>query len=190
MKNRQPLRRLYIASENRLDDDYIALLKDELNIKEITYITDASMFIDYNLKPQLRTLGKKYGKLLPAISEHLKHADGAYVMGLFEKGLNYEFMLEGVAVILEKDDVLSETKEKGGFISHSDNGITAVLDINLDDELIEEGYIREIVSKIQTMRKEAGYDVTDKIILLIENNDIRFLKSKGIFIGLVIAFRG
>lgn len=172
MKNRQPLRRLYIASENRLDDDYIALLKDELNIKEITYITDASMFIDYNLKPQLRTLGKKYGKLLPAISEHLKHADGAYVMGLFEKGLNYEFMLEGVAVILEKDDVLSETKEKGGFISHSDNGITTVLDINLDDELIEEGYIREIVSKIQTMRKEAGYDVTDKIILLIENNDM------------------
>ena len=130
------------------------------------------MFIDYNLKPQLRTLGKKYGKLLPAISEHLKHADGAYVMGLFEKGLNYEFMLEGVAVILEKDDVLSETKEKGGFISHSDNGITTVLDINLDDELIEEGYIREIVSKIQTMRKEAGYDVTDKIILLIENNDM------------------
>jgi isoleucyl-tRNA synthetase len=130
------------------------------------------MFIDYNLKPQLRTLGKKYGRLLPAISEHLKNADGAHVMGLFEKGLNYEFTVDGNTVVLEKEDVLSETKEKDGLISQSDNGITVVLDINLDEQLIEEGYVREIVSKIQTMRKDAGYDVTDKITVYIESSDM------------------
>ncbi|MFA5341531.1 MAG: isoleucine--tRNA ligase, partial [Clostridia bacterium] len=147
MKNRQPLRTLYVSSQKKLDDEYIALLKDELNIKEIVYISDASMFIDYSLKPQLRTLGKKYGKLLPSISEHLKNADGSHVIGLFEKGLNYEFILDDTQIILEKDDVLSETKQKGGFISHTDSGITVVLDTNLDEDLIEEGYIREIVSK-------------------------------------------
>ncbi|HHT94473.1 MAG TPA: isoleucine--tRNA ligase [Clostridia bacterium] len=172
IKNRQPLRNLYISSEKKLNQEYIELLKDELNIKDITYVTDASMFIDYSLKPQLRTLGKKYGRLLPAISEHLKSADGAHVMGLFEKGLNYEFTVEGNAVVLEKDDVLSETKEKDGLISQSDNGITVVLDINLDEQLIEEGYVREIVSKIQTMRKDAGYDVTDKITVYIESSDM------------------
>ncbi|HPY97841.1 MAG TPA: isoleucine--tRNA ligase [Clostridia bacterium] len=172
MKNRQPLRNLYISSEKKLEEEYIELLKDELNIKDITYVTDASMFIDYNLKPQLRTLGKKYGRLLPAISEHLKNAGGAYVMGLFEKGLNYEFTVDGNTVVLEKDDVLSETKEKDGLISQSDNGITVVLDINLDEQLIEEGYVREIVSKIQTMRKDAGYDVTDKITVYIESSDM------------------
>lgn len=172
MKNRQPLRNLYISSEKKLEEEYIELLKDELNIKDITYVTDASMFIDYNLKPQLRTLGKKYGRLLPAISEHLKNADGAHVMGLFEKGLNYEFTVDGNTVVLEKEDVLSETKEKDGLISQSDNGITVVLDINLDEQLIEEGYVREIVSKIQTMRKDAGYDVTDKITVYIESSDM------------------
>ncbi len=172
MKNRQPLRNLYISSEKKLEEEYIELLKDELNIKDITYVTDASMFIDYNLKPQLRTLGKKYGRLLPAISEHLKNAGGAHVMGLFEKGLNYEFTVDGNTVVLEKDDVLSETKEKDGLISQSDNGITVVLDINLDEQLIEEGYVREIVSKIQTMRKDAGYDVTDKITVYIESSDM------------------
>ncbi len=172
MKNRQPLRNLYISSEKKLEEEYIELLKDELNIKDITYVTDASMFIDYNLKPQLRTLGKKYGRLLPAISEHLKNAGGAYVMGLFEKGLNYEFTVDGNTVVLGKEDVLSETKEKDGLISQSDNGITVVLDINLDEQLIEEGYVREIVSKIQTMRKDAGYDVTDKITVYIESSDM------------------
>ncbi|OQC01022.1 MAG: Isoleucine--tRNA ligase [Firmicutes bacterium ADurb.Bin099] len=172
MKNRQPLRNLYISSEKKLEEEYIELLKDELNIKDITYVTDASMFIDYNLKPQLRTLGKKYGRLLPAISEHLKNADGAHVMGLFEKGLNYEFTVDGNTVVLGKEDVLSETKEKDGLISQSDNGITVVLDINLDEQLIEEGYVREIVSKIQTMRKDAGYDVTDKITVYIESSDM------------------
>ena len=102
MKNRQPLRTLYVSSQNKLDNEYIMLLKDEMNIKEIRYISDASMFIDYSLKPQLRTLGKKYGKLLPDIAEHLKNADGAFVMGLFDKGLNYEFTLDGSTVFWKK----------------------------------------------------------------------------------------
>ena len=171
MKNRQPLKTLYVTSDNKLNSEYIELLKDEMNIKNIEYINDPSIFIDYDLKPQLRTLGKKYGKLLPSISEHLKNADGNYVMSLFEKGNTYKFEIDNTKIILEKDDILSETKQKGGLVSLTDNNITVVLDTNLDDELKKEGYIREIVSKIQTMRKEAGYDVTDKIILCMKDSD-------------------
>jgi isoleucyl-tRNA synthetase len=170
MKNRQPLRKIFISSEKKLDNEYIDLLLDELNIKEAVYIKDASMFIDYELKPQLRTLGKKYGKFVPLIGEHLKSCDGQAVMDIFLKGDSYTFMIDDKEIVLDKDDVQSFSKQKGGFVSMTDNGITVVLDTNLDDELIKEGYIRELVSKIQTMRKDAGFNVTDKILVCIENS--------------------
>ena len=170
MKNRQPLRKIFISSEKILDCEYIDLLLDELNIKEAVYIKDASMFIDYELKPQLRTLGRKYGKYVPMIGEHLKNCNGKTVMDIFEKGERYKFMLNDTEIVLDKDDVQSFTKQKGGFVSMTDNGITVVLDTNLDDELIKEGYIRELVSKIQTMRKDAGFNVTDKILVYLKNS--------------------
>lgn len=171
IKNRQPLSKLYITSDKKLDKAYLDLLKDELNIKEIMYIDDPTMFIDYNLKPQLRTLGKKYGKHVPAIREHLQNADGSKVMELVNQGLVYEFMLDDVKIELEKDDILSETKQKEGHVSLSDYNITTVLDTNLDDLLIEEGFVRELVSKIQTMRKDADFNVTDKILYSIEKSE-------------------
>ncbi|HPJ21432.1 MAG TPA: isoleucine--tRNA ligase [Clostridia bacterium] len=172
IKNRQPVSELLLNSETRLPSDYLDLIRDELNVKKVSYTEDATAFIDYNLKPQLKTLGPKYGKLVPMIYKALAEADGAYVMSEFEKGNSVTFRIEDTDVVLEKDDVLSETTQKSGYVSEGNGSLTAVLDTNMTEELIEEGYVREIVSKIQTMRKEAGYEVQDHILLNVSGSDI------------------
>ncbi|MBN1623692.1 MAG: isoleucine--tRNA ligase [Clostridia bacterium] len=170
IKNRQPVAELLLKSETELPADYLELIRDELNVKKVSYIEDASTFIDYNLKPQLKTLGPKYGKLIPKIYKALADADGSYVMSEFDKGNTVSFSIDGTDVILEKDDVLSETTQKRGFLSETSGSITAVLDTNMTDELIEEGFVREMVSKIQTMRKEAGFEVQDHILLFADGS--------------------
>jgi len=172
IKNRQPVAELLLSSETHLPDDYLNLIKDELNVKKVSYTENASDFIDYNLKPQLKTLGPKYGKLIPGIYKALAEADGAAVMREFEADRSVTFSIDGTEVVLEKDDVLSETTQKSGFVTETSGTMTAVLDTNLSDELIEEGFVRELVSKIQTMRKEAGYEVQDHIKLYARGSSV------------------
>jgi isoleucyl-tRNA synthetase len=162
LKVRQPLTALYVKGA-ALEDAFVELAADELNGKSVIFTNDARAFTTYNLKPQMRTLGPKYGKLLGRIGAWLKEADGNDVMDTFARGENVVFTLDETPVELAADDVLSESVHKPGFASQEDNGLTVVLDCNLTPELIAEGYQREVVSKLQTMRKDAGFAVTDRI---------------------------
>ncbi len=171
MKNRQPLSTIYVTGKQALPELYQKILLDELNIKQVIMIDDASSFIDYKLKPNLRSVGKKYGKLIPKIYEVLANANGSEVMEKFSKNESIKFVIDGQDVILDSDDVLSETTEKSGYVSLTDNETTVVLDTNLTEKLIEEGLVREVISKIQTMRKEAKFDVTDQITISVFDNE-------------------
>lgn len=171
IKNRQPIGKMYISGLDEMPDMYTSLVKDELNIKDVSFTNDASHFTTYKFKPQLRTLGPKYGKLVPKIGEHLSEVDGNETMEQFEKAGKVHFEVDGTAVELELADVLVETTQKEGFISETDRGVTVVLDIKLTEELIEEGFVREIISKLQTMRKEAGFEVQDHIRVYYGSND-------------------
>lgn len=167
-----PIAEVLVNSSDSLPGEYSGLVRDELNVKKVSFIDDASGFIDYNLKPQLKTLGPKYGKLIPKIYAALAQADGASVMKEFAEGNTVTFDIDGTAVVLSEDDVLSETTQKAGYLSESSGGLTVVIDTNLTEQLIEEGFVREIVSKIQTMRKEAGFEVQDHILLYSEGSDV------------------
>ncbi len=171
IKNRQPLAKIYISGEIDLPGEYAGLVSDELNIKEISYTDDAASFIDYDLKPQLKTLGPKYGKLIPKIYKVLEQADGSAVMKAFSKGEKVVFDIDGVPVELSEEDVLSETVQKEGFLSESGDNVTVVMDTTMTDQLIEEGFVREIVSKLQTMRKDAGFEVQDHIMLYYDGSE-------------------
>ena len=162
LKVRQPLSRLYVKGAS-FEEAYQALCEDELNVKEVVFTEDARAFTTYQLKPQMRTLGPKYGKLLGKIGQHLAGMDGNDVVDAFARGEDVTFELEGTQVILGKDDVLTSPMQKPGFTALEDRGVTVVLDTNLTDALIREGYAREVISKIQTMRREADFEVTDRI---------------------------
>ena len=162
MKVRQPAAALYVKGAS-FDSAYSDLCKDELNVKQVIFTEDARAFTSYKLKPQMRTLGPKYGKLLGKIGQHLQTLDGNEVVDAFAAGETVRFELDGAQVELSGGDVLTEPTQKPGFMAQQDRGVTVVLDTNLTQDLIDEGYAREIVSKVQTMRKEAGYDVTDRI---------------------------
>jgi isoleucyl-tRNA synthetase len=177
IKNRQPIAQMYIKAEGELPGMYQDLIADELNIKKIEFTEDAANFTTYKFKPQLRTLGPKYGKLVPKIGEYLSKVDGSAFMARFNKEGKVAFEVEGTAVELELSDVLVETAQKEGFVSESDRDMTVVLDTNLTPELIEEGFVREIISKLQTMRKEAGFEVQDHIRVFCGDNE----KINGIF---------
>ncbi len=164
IKVRQPLSRCLVKG-GELSDEMSGLIMSELNVKKVEFVDDARAFTTYTLKPQLRTLGKKYGRLLSKIGEKLASLDGNEVVDTFERGEKLTFDIDGTAVELEKDDVLTALSQKPGFVAESDADVTVVLDANLTDELIDEGFLREVVSKVQTMRKEAGFDVTDRIAL-------------------------
>ncbi len=164
IKNRQPLSKLYIQSENAINDAYTDIILEELNIKEVSVTNDASEFIAYNFKPQMRTMGPKYGKLMRPIFDEIATMDGATVMDTLNNG-TLKLVIEGTDVEITKEDVLIETKQKDGFVSGSDQGYTVVLDTNLTDALIEEGFVREFISKVQTMRKDSGFEVTDRILV-------------------------
>lgn len=171
MKNRQPLAMMYVKSEKELPELYRNIITEELNVKGLTFTDNVEDFTAYTFKPQLRTLGKKYGKLVPAISTALKEVEGAEFMATLRAEGKATLTVEGEEVILEMDDVLVDTSEKGGFVSSGDNNLTVVLDTNMTPELVEEGFVREVVSKIQTMRKEANFNVTDRIRVFHSGND-------------------
>ena len=163
IKNRQPIAKLYVQTANEIESVYRSIILDELNVKEIEITDNAGAFISYNFKPQLKTMGPKYGKLVRPIFENVNAMDGAAVMETLNSGGTLKLCVDGTDVEIGKDDVLVETLQKDGFVSDSDGGFTVVLDTNLTDELIEEGFVREIISKIQTMRKDGGFEVQDNI---------------------------
>lgn len=171
MKNRQPLAMMYVKNETSLPEMYCDIITEELNVKSIQFTDDVESFTTYTFKPQLRTLGKKYGKMVPAIGAYLKEVDGSAFMETLRADGKATFTLEGEEIVLEMDDVLVETAEKGGFVSSGDHALTVVLDTNLTPELVEEGFVREVVSKIQTMRKEADFNVMDRIRVFHSGNE-------------------
>ena len=170
LKVRQPLSRCLVKGK-RLSDEIAQLIKNELNVKAVEFVDDASAFTTYNLKPQMRTLGKKYGKLLGKIGERLKTLDGNEVVATFERGETLKFELDGTSIELEKDDVLTSLTQKPGFEAQSEGDYTVVLDTNLTPELIDEGFLREVISKVQTMRKDADFEVTDRIALSYQTSE-------------------
>ncbi|MGL4790692.1 MAG: isoleucine--tRNA ligase [Anaerotignaceae bacterium] len=171
IKNRQPIGTMYVKAENTLPEMYVEIIAEELNIKNVVFTDDTEAFTGYNLKPQLRALGPKYGKLVPKIGNFLSGCDSSAFVAEFKAGNTVTFEVEGESVTLAESDVLIETTEKAGFITEQDLRVTVVLDTNLTPELIEEGFVREIVSKIQTMRKEANFEVTDRVNVYITGND-------------------
>ncbi|MCM1191414.1 MAG: isoleucine--tRNA ligase [Butyrivibrio sp.] len=170
IKNRQPLCRMYMKADYKLDAFYTDIIKGELNVKEVVFTDDVRDFTAYLFKPQLRTVGPKYGKLLNGIRNALGSLDGNAAMDeLNEKGV-LTFAVDGTAVELTKEDLLIETAKKEGYVTQEDSRMTVVLDTNLTEELIEEGFVNEIISKIQTMRKDAGFEVMDHIRVSLNGN--------------------
>ena len=171
IKNRQPIADMYVKSDNVLDKFYTDIIKDELNVKQVSFRDDVEDFVNYIFKPQLKTVGPKYGKQLGKIKEALAHLDGPAAMKKLKSDGALEFDFDGEKISLTMDDLLIETAKSENFVSQEDNQVTVVLDIRLTPELIEEGFVREVISKVQTMRKEAGFEVTDHIILSQSDND-------------------
>ena len=171
IKNRQPISRMYIKADFTLSEFYQEIIEDELNVKEVVFTDDVRDFTSYTFKPQLRTVGPKYGKQLGGIQKHLAALDGNAAMDELNASGALKFDVDGVAVELTKDDLLIDMAQKEGYVSQEDNKMTVVLDTNLTPELVEEGFVYEIISKIQTMRKESGFEVTDHIRVSINGND-------------------
>ncbi len=167
LKVRQPLAAAYVKGA-QLSAEMAALIAEELNVKDVRFVDDARAFTTYQLKPQMRTLGPKYGKRLRAIGEHLANMDGNDVVDAFARGETVSFEIEGETIALEKDDVLTSPAHKPGFVAATERELTVVLDTNLTPALVEEGFVREVISKIQTMRKDADFDVTDRIAVIVE----------------------
>ena len=165
IKNRQPIGTMYVKAEKKMSEFYTDIIADELNVKEVKFADDVESFISYSFKPQLRTVGPKYGKLLGGIRQALTDINGTAAMNeLRTKGV-LKLDINGNNVELTEEDLLIETAQTEGYVSESDGETSVVLDTNLTPELIEEGFVREIISKIQTMRKEAGFEVMDKIVV-------------------------
>ena len=169
-KNRQPLANMYVKAAT-LPKFYADIVKEELNVKNIEFREDVDSFVSYVFKPQLKTVGPKYGKLLGGIKEHLSSLDGSKAMAELNSVGSLKFEVNGEAVELGKDDLLIDTVKSEHYISESDAKVSVVLDIYLTEELIEEGFVREVISKIQTMRKEAGFEVMDHIVISVSDND-------------------
>ena len=171
IKNRQPIGTMFVRAEKALPEMYAEIVLDELNVKKIEFTDDVEGFVTYRFKPQLRTLGPKYGKLVPKIGAALGSADGTALMNELKANGKVKLVIDGTEVELEESDLLIDTAQKEGHVSVENNGVTVVLDTNLSEELIEEGFVREIVSKIQTMRKEAGFEVLDRITVYHRDSD-------------------
>ena len=171
IKNRQPIGQMYVKAEFELSEFYKEIIEDELNVKNVAFTQDVRNFTTYTFKPQLKTVGPKYGKQLGGIKEHLSALDGNSAMDELETVGALKFMVGDAEVELTKEDLLIEMTQMEGYVSENNNNITVVLDTNLTEELIEEGYVREIISKVQTMRKEADFEVMDKINIYIAEND-------------------
>jgi len=170
IKNRQPLSKMYVKAGHHLADEYLDIIKEELNIKEVAFTNDVSSFTSYHFKPQLKTLGPKYGKQLNEIRTALDAIDGNATKASLEQKGFFTLDLSTTSIELKEEDVLIETSQKEGFASLSEGDIAVVLYTHLTDELIEEGFVREIISKIQNMRKEADFNITDKITIYVNGN--------------------
>jgi len=171
IKNRQPLARMFVRAPQALPKYYADIITDELNVKEITFTDDVRAFTSYSFKPQLRTVGPKYGKLLGGIRKYLSEVDGSAAMDELKKNGSLSFEVNGSPVSLAEEDLLIETAQVEGYVSQQQGDLTVVLDTNLTPELVEEGFVRELVSKIQTMRKEAGFEVQDHIEVFESENE-------------------
>jgi len=171
IKNRQPIGKMYVKADTSLDSFYSEIIADELNVKEVEFTDNVSACTTYNFKPQLKTVGPKYGKFLGGIRDYLTNVDGNKAMEELETSGAIKFEVNGETISLEKEDLLIESAQVEGFQSESDFGITVVLDTRLSDELIEEGFVREIISKIQNMRKDSGFEVMDNINVYVDGNE-------------------
>ena len=182
IKNRQPLSKLYVATDKKvaLSDELYAIAGDELNVKSIEILHDASKFVKYKIKPQLKTLGPKYGAKLGAIRKFLDECNAGEIVATVKAGKTYNTVIDGTEVEFTLDDLLISSESMEGYVSESENGLTVVLDTHINEELLLEGIEREIVSKVQTMRKEAGFEVTDRIVLYYEaeGNALKVLESQ------------
>ena len=155
IKNRQPIARMYVKADHELSRFYVQIIEEELNVKQVIFSDDVREFTSYTFKPQLKTVGPKYGKLLNRIRQTLTDIDGSSAMDTLNEKGQLTFDYDGQEVVLTKDDLLIDVSQKDGYVTEEDNYVTVVLDTNLTPELIEEGFVRELISKIQTMRKEA-----------------------------------
>ncbi|MCD8167971.1 MAG: isoleucine--tRNA ligase, partial [Clostridiales bacterium] len=171
IKNRQPIAQMYIKADHALSEFYVKIIEDELNVKKVAFSDDVREFTSYTFKPQLKTVGPKYGKLLGQIRQALTDIDGSAAMDTLNESGALTFDFAGQEVVLTKDDLLIDVSQKDGYVTEEDNYLTVVLDTNLTPELVEEGFVREIISKIQTMRKEAGFEVMDHIAVYQDDND-------------------
>ena len=170
IKNRQPVAKMYVSAEKTPDASFIAVIAEELNLKSVEFTNDVSDFTTYTFKPQLRTVGPKYGKYLGGIKTTLAELDGNKAYAELKANGAIKFTVNGDEIVLEEADLLIDMTKKDGFESLSDRGVTVVIDKNLTPELIEEGNVREIISKIQTMRKDSGFEVMDNIKIAFAGN--------------------
>ncbi|MCR4830275.1 MAG: isoleucine--tRNA ligase [Pseudobutyrivibrio sp.] len=177
IKNRQPIGQMYIKADHELDEMYISIIEDELNVKKATFTEDVSSFTSYSFKPQLRTVGPKYGKFLGGIQKALAALDGNAAYAELKANGVLKLPEVDASIELAEEDLLISMAQTEGFVADGDNYVTVVLDTNLTEELLEEGFVREIVSKIQTMRKEADFEVMDRITVSYESSD----KIKNVF---------
>ena len=171
IKNRQPIGKMYVKADFELSEFFDAIVADELNVKNVTFTQEVRDFTSYSFKPQLKTVGPKYGKLLGGIKNVLSGLDGNAAMDELNANGCLRFEVNGEEVVLNREDLLIDTAQMEGYVSEDDNGITVVLDTNLSEELLEEGFVREIISKVQTMRKEADFEVMDKIVITYEGSE-------------------
>ena len=179
IKNRLPIGQMYVKAPSELPEFYQDIIREELNVKAIEFTDDVSNFTTYNFKPQLKTVGPKYGKLLNGIRKHLTELDGNKAKAELDSKGMLEFTVDGMPVELSEEDLLIEMVKQEGFVTEADSDFTVVLDTNLTEELLEEGFIREIISKVQSMRKEAGFEVMDQITISYEANEkVKELISK------------
>lgn len=171
IKNRQPIGVMYVKAEKELDSYFVDIIEEELNVKEVVFKEDVSDLAGYSFKPQLRTVGPKYGKQLGGIRSYLAEVDGNEAMERLQKEGALRFEVDGTSVELAEEDLLIEVVQRAGFVTEADKDTSVVLDTNLTPELIEEGFVYEVISKIQTMRKEADFEVMDHIRVSICGND-------------------
>lgn len=170
LKNRQPLKVMYVNADHALEACYVDIIRDELNIKEVKFVEDMSEFVSYKFKPQLKTLGPKYGKYLGEIRAKLAELDGKNAYAQLQDSGSVKIEISTGEISLEKEDLLIEEEQAEGFFTLTDRGVAVSIDTALTPELIEEGFVREIISKVQTMRKESGFDVMDNIIVHLGGN--------------------
>ena len=171
IKNRQPIGQMFVKADFELSEFYQEIVADELNVKNIKFTDDVRDFTSYSFKPQLKTVGPKYGKMIGGIKAALNDIDGNAAMDELNATDALKLDINGQEVTLFREDLLIESAQMPGYVSENDNGITVVMDTNLSEELLEEGFVREIISKVQTMRKEAGFEVMDKIAVTYEGTE-------------------